>query len=160
LRSRAIAQIEVAATRILHRAESGRDDDHHETGPRITSTGSLPMTREPWAAMMPNSWTCVGNEGLRFAVDSPVEEDGFEPVWGFSCQVVIFGLLAVLCSERESRSSFFNRAPGPLQRARARGSSPSCSLPGQAAPTEPPGNITSPGGPVLKVAKGPVLDVG
>jgi hypothetical protein len=37
---------------------------------------------------------------------------------------------------------------------------PSCSLPGQAAPTEPPGNITSPGGPVLKVAKGPVLDVG
>ena len=24
---------------------------------------------------------------------------------GFSCQVVVFGLLAVLCSERESRSS-------------------------------------------------------
>src|SRR6266481_5073623 len=44
---------------------------------------------------------------------SPLSEDtgselgrtGFEPVWGFSCQVVIFGLLAVLCSERESRSS-------------------------------------------------------
>src|SRR6516162_2354837 len=26
-------------------------------------------------------------------------------VWGFSCQVVIFGLLAILCSERECRSS-------------------------------------------------------
>jgi hypothetical protein len=29
----------------------------------------------------------------------------FEPVWGFSCQVVVFGFLPVLCSERESRSS-------------------------------------------------------
>jgi hypothetical protein len=28
-----------------------------------------------------------------------------ELVWGFSCQVVVFGLLPVLCSERESRSS-------------------------------------------------------
>jgi hypothetical protein len=37
--------------------------------------------------------------------DSPVEGAGFEPVWGFFCQVVIFGLLPVLCSERESRSS-------------------------------------------------------
>src|SRR6516162_6952288 len=38
------------------------------------------------------------------APDSALERMGFEPVWGFSCQVV-FGLLAVLCSERESRSS-------------------------------------------------------
>jgi hypothetical protein len=30
--------------------------------------------------VMPNSWTCVGKEGLRFAVDSPVEESGFEPL--------------------------------------------------------------------------------
>jgi hypothetical protein len=29
---------------------------------------------------MPNSWTCVGKKGLRFAVDSPVEESGFEPL--------------------------------------------------------------------------------
>ena len=41
----------------------------------------------------------------RFAPDSPLEEAGFEPVWGFSCQVVVFGFLPVLCSERESRSS-------------------------------------------------------
>ena len=44
--------------------------------------------------------------------DSPLEGKGFEPVWGFSCQVVVFGFLPVLCSERESRSSFFNRAAG------------------------------------------------
>jgi hypothetical protein len=36
----AVAQIEVAATRILHSAESGSDDDHHGTGPRMTPTGS------------------------------------------------------------------------------------------------------------------------
>jgi hypothetical protein len=29
----------------------------------------------------------------KFAVDSPLEESGFELVWGFSCQVVVFGLL-------------------------------------------------------------------
>jgi hypothetical protein len=46
------------------------------------------------------------------SLDSPQERDGFELVWGFSCQVVVFGLLRVLCSERESRSSFFNRAAG------------------------------------------------
>ena len=45
-------------------------------------------------------------ERNREFVDSPLEGTGFELVWGFSCQVVIFGLLAVLCSERESRSSF------------------------------------------------------
>jgi hypothetical protein len=45
-------------------------------------------------------------EEIRFAGDSPVEGDGFELVWGFSCQAVIFWLLLrVLCSEREGRSS-------------------------------------------------------
>ena len=33
--------------------------------------------------------------------DSPLEGGGFELVWGFSCQVVLFGLLPVLCSERD-----------------------------------------------------------
>jgi hypothetical protein len=28
----------------------------------------------------------------KFARDSPLEEAGFELVWGFSCQVVVFGL--------------------------------------------------------------------
>src|SRR5438874_463468 len=34
-----------------------------------------------------------------FVDDSPVEQAGFEPVWGFSCQVVVLVLLPVLCSE-------------------------------------------------------------
>ena len=29
---------------------------------------------------------------IEFAPDSPLEGKGFELVWGFSCQVVIFGL--------------------------------------------------------------------
>ena len=45
----------------------------------------------------------------RFAPDSPLEEAGFELVWGFSCQVVVFGLLPVLCSEREG--PFFVPSP-------------------------------------------------
>jgi hypothetical protein len=30
-------------------------------------------------------------EEIRFAADSPLEQAGFELVWGFSCQAVIFG---------------------------------------------------------------------
>src|SRR5215831_16135136 len=30
----------------------------------------------------------------RWFADSPLEEDGFEPVWGFSCQVVVSGFMA------------------------------------------------------------------
>src|SRR5690348_17260260 len=41
----------------------------------------------------------------RWFADPPLEGNGFEPVWGFFCQVVVFGWLAVLCSEREGRSS-------------------------------------------------------
>ena len=40
-------------------------------------------------------------------------------IWGFSCQVVIFGLLAVLCSERKSRSS--SVACDQVRGARGRG---------------------------------------
>src|ERR1700746_625270 len=46
----------------------------------------------------------------RSSCDSPLEGDGFEPVWGFSCQVVIFGLLRVLCSEVcPGKASMFSR---------------------------------------------------
>src|SRR5260370_24899911 len=55
---------------------------------------------------------CREATASRFAADSPMEEAGFELVWGFFCQVLVFGLLPVLCSEREGRSSFFNRAAG------------------------------------------------
>ena len=46
---------------------------------------------------------CLGS--VQFVADSPLEGAGFELVWGFSCQVVVFGFLPVLCSELESRSS-------------------------------------------------------
>jgi hypothetical protein len=47
-----------------------------------------------------------------FARDSLLEETGFEPVWGFSCQVVVFGFWPVLCSERER--PFFVPSPAML----------------------------------------------
>jgi hypothetical protein len=34
-----------------------------------------------------------------FAHDSALEGDGFEPVWGFSCQVVVFGLFMLYHQE-------------------------------------------------------------
>src|ERR1700745_1804996 len=47
---------------------------------------------------------------VRFAPDSALKEGGFEPVWGLSCQVVVFGLLAVLCSEVcPGKPSMFSR---------------------------------------------------
>src|SRR5271167_1321513 len=51
-----------------------------------------------------------GRAAHRFSRDSLLEGTGFELVWGLFCQVVVFGLLPVLWPERESRSSFFNRA--------------------------------------------------
>ena len=57
--------------------------------------------------------------GPRFAPDSPLEGDGFELVWGFSCQVVIFGLLPVLCSELEK--PFFVPSPAIRFAERAEG---------------------------------------
>jgi len=55
----------------------------------------------------------------RWFVASPLEGSGFELVWGFSCQVVPFGLLPVLCSERKAvlRPVACDRVPG----ARGRG---------------------------------------
>ena len=35
--------------------------------------------------------TVVTSSAVKFAVDSLLEGDGFELVWGFSCQVVVFG---------------------------------------------------------------------
>src|SRR5947209_19286721 len=53
-----------------------------------------------------------GAAGVRVALDSPLEESGFELVWGFSCQVVVFGLLQFFVRSGKGRSSFFNRAAG------------------------------------------------
>ena len=50
-----------------------------------------------------------GATGSLRPLDSLLEEGGFELVWGFPCQVVFFGLLPVLCSEREG--PFFIPSP-------------------------------------------------
>ena len=80
---------------------SARPGGGTEWGHHVQTLGQVPWLR---GTMNPPK--------IRFAIDSSLEGDGFKLVWGFSCQVVVFGLLAVLCSERESRSSFFNRAAG------------------------------------------------
>ena len=47
---------------------------------------------------------------FKFAPDSALKGAGFEPVWGFSCQVVVFGFLPVLCSEVcPGKASMFSR---------------------------------------------------
>src|SRR3984893_1621360 len=63
--------------------------------------GESEGARERVAPSSLTLWRRVSPRALRFAGDSPLEESGFELVWGFSCQVVVFGLLPVLCSERE-----------------------------------------------------------
>ena len=48
--------------------------------------------------------------GIRFATDSPPEETGFELVWAVACQVAVFGLSPVLCSEVcPGKASMFSR---------------------------------------------------
>ena len=50
--------------------------------------------------------------GFTAETDWPLEGSGFELVWGFSCQVVVLGLLQFFVRSGKGRSSFFNRAPG------------------------------------------------
>jgi hypothetical protein len=55
----------------------------------------------------------------QFVPDSPLEGDGFELVWGFSCQAVVWVVLTVFCSERER--PFFVPSPGIRFAERAEG---------------------------------------
>jgi hypothetical protein len=55
----------------------------------------------------------------RSLLDSPLEQAGFELVLGFSCQVVVFGLLQFFCSERER--PFFVPSPAIRFAERAEG---------------------------------------
>jgi hypothetical protein len=48
-----------------------------------------------------------------------VEGTGFELVWGFSCQAVVWVVLTVFCSERER--PFFVPSPGIRFAERAEG---------------------------------------
>jgi hypothetical protein len=68
-----------------NRAQNIKDAVLHHAGP-------------PVAAM--RKWLHRSPTSEQFVADSSLEEDGFELVWGFSCQVIIFGLLPVLCSEQ------------------------------------------------------------
>jgi hypothetical protein len=47
----------------------------------------------------------MGSVDEEFVPDSPLEETGFELVWGFSCQVVVLGLLQFFVRSGKGRSS-------------------------------------------------------
>ena len=53
-----------------------------------------------------------------FGRDSPLEEDGFEPLWGFSCQVVFWFVGGSLFG---ARKSFFVPSPAIRFAERAEG---------------------------------------
>ena len=52
----------------------------------------------------------VHSSETEFAADSPLEEHGFELVWGFSCQVVFWFVGGSLFG---ARKSFFVPSPAP-----------------------------------------------
>ena len=56
-------------------------------------------------------------EEVRFARDSPLEGAGFEPVWGFSCQVNVFDLWPSSLFGAGSRSSSRRLRLGSRERA-------------------------------------------
>jgi hypothetical protein len=60
----------------------------------------------------PGSSMSAGNWSIQSSPDSALEEAGFRTCMGLFLSSSRFGCLLVLCSERESRSSFFNRAAG------------------------------------------------
>ena len=63
-------------------------------------------------------WPATPSE-VKFAADSPLEGGGFELVWGFSCQAVVWVVLRVFCSERER--PFFVPSPAIRSPERAEG---------------------------------------
>src|ERR1700732_4214056 len=54
-----------------------------DCGAPLTATAPPPKPTAPRTPPSP--------QGVEFAPDSPLEEERFEPVWGFSCQAVVFG---------------------------------------------------------------------
>jgi hypothetical protein len=49
-----------------------------------------------------NIITPAAGANYRFVDDSALEEAGFEPVWGFSCQVVFFGFCQFFVRSRKA----------------------------------------------------------
>jgi hypothetical protein len=98
LRPRRVAHSITSSVRAARHSPSLECPDNPLAGTDSTSklrSDGLAMVDD---TLLRRKWCSVDEE---FAPDSPLEGTGFEPVWGFSCQAVIFGLLAVLCSERE-----------------------------------------------------------
>src|ERR1700732_5256663 len=78
-----------------------RPSERYQNIPASLPTRSPSHPRKP----APKAGFSTFESGCGRETDCLLEGDGFELVWGFSCQVVVFGFLPVLCSELESRSS-------------------------------------------------------
>ena len=93
--------------------ESAEGGEHH-CQPNGGAESGLIVRELPFPAR-----ETVKAEEVGFAVDSPLEGDGFELVWGFSCQAVVWVVLTVFCSERER--PFFVPSPAIRFADRAEG---------------------------------------
>src|SRR5690348_16321149 len=49
------------------------------------------INEEAWRPRRSTSAPDPADRLARFATDSPLEGNGFEPVWGFSCQAIVSG---------------------------------------------------------------------
>ena len=69
------------------------DADAGQRQRRLTLPAELPSHRRDALKNMFPAGAAPGARGAdaRFAMDSPLEQAGFELVWGFSCQVVVLG---------------------------------------------------------------------
>jgi hypothetical protein len=96
LPSERIARLEQRADKLSRRARRAVID-----GP-LHIAGIAPVERDDFhAADKQGAGASRQRERDRKFADSPLEGTGFELVWGFSCQVVFFGLLPVRGSERQ-----------------------------------------------------------
>src|SRR5499427_7834598 len=78
-----------------------------EQGGRLPEIFDEPLTDSLPAPRSGSADRDCGTDGLH---DSALEGSGFELVWGFSCQVIVFGLKPVLCSEVcPGKASMFSR---------------------------------------------------
>src|SRR6516165_9660028 len=78
----------------------------HETGPQSSTLSRAYNHANAFSVRVRDRAADV----IGSSPDSPLEGDGFELVWGFSCPVVCFGLLPVLCSEVcPGKASMFSR---------------------------------------------------
>ena len=88
------------------------------TGATSTATGSMSQHgSKPWPNPAEFASAAFLEKNRKF-VDSPLEGDGFEPVWGFSCQVVFWFVGSSLFG---AGKSFFVPSPAIRFAERAEG---------------------------------------